>query len=50
MNVMAGVSLALLVLKTRQVDSLRTFYGALGVELAEERHGKGPLHLHRTDR
>jgi lactoylglutathione lyase len=41
---MAGVVLKLLVLKTPQVDKLRAFYQALGVELSEERHGKGPLH------
>jgi predicted enzyme related to lactoylglutathione lyase len=41
---MAGVSLRLVVLKTPQVDRLRAFYQALGIELAEERHGKGPLH------
>ena len=42
---MAGVSLKLLVLKTRQVECLRTFCQALGVELTEERHGNGPLHF-----
>ncbi len=41
---MAGVSLRLLVLKTRQLDRLRAFYRALGVELAEEKHGGGPVH------
>ena len=41
---MAGVSLKLLVLKTRQPDRLRTFYQAFGVELVEERHGSGPHH------
>jgi hypothetical protein len=41
---MAGVSLRLLVLKTPQVDRLRAFYQALGVELAEEQHGSGPVH------
>ena len=44
MNVVASVSLSLLVLKTRQVESLRRFYSVLGVELAEEQHGKGPVH------
>jgi hypothetical protein len=39
---MANVSLRLLVLKTRQVDRLRAFYQALGLELAEERHGSEP--------
>jgi hypothetical protein len=41
---MAGPSLKLLVLKTRQMDNLRVFYEALGVELAEEKHGNGPVH------
>lgn len=42
---MGNVKLSLIVLKTRQVDSLRSFYGALGIELAEEQHGKGPVHF-----
>jgi hypothetical protein len=41
---MGNVTLSLVVLKTRQVEGLRRFYGALGIELAEERHGKGPAH------
>lgn len=41
---MAGVSLMLLVLKTRQVDRLRAFYQALGIELVEEQHADGPVH------
>jgi lactoylglutathione lyase len=41
---MAGVLLRLLVLKTRQLDALRAFYGALGIELVEEKHGQGPIH------
>src|SRR3954447_25808324 len=41
---MAHVSLTLLVLKTRQVEQLRLFYRTLGVELVQERHGKGPAH------
>jgi hypothetical protein len=41
---MAAPALRLLVLKTRQVGRLRTFYQALGVGLAEERHGSGPVH------
>jgi hypothetical protein len=39
------VSLTLLVLKTRQVEQIRRFYQALGVELAQEQHGKGPAHF-----
>jgi lactoylglutathione lyase len=42
---MADVSLTLLVLKTRQVEQLRLFYQTLGIELAEEQHGKGPIHF-----
>jgi lactoylglutathione lyase len=41
---MAGVSLSLLVLKTRQVENLRRFYGLIGVELTEKQHGRGPVH------
>jgi lactoylglutathione lyase len=42
---MADVTLTLLVLKTRQVEQVRLFYEALGIELAEEQHGKGPIHF-----
>jgi lactoylglutathione lyase len=42
---MADVSLTLLVLKTRQVEQLRAFYQSLGVDLIEEQHGHGPVHL-----
>ncbi len=42
---MADVSLTLLVLKTRQVDRVRTFYQTLGVEFTEKQHGKGPVHF-----
>lgn len=41
---MANASLSLLVLKTRQVAALRKMYGAIGIPLVEERHGKGPVH------
>jgi lactoylglutathione lyase len=41
---MPGVSLSLLVLKTRQVDSVRRFYHTVGVDLREEQHGGGPVH------
>jgi hypothetical protein len=41
---MADVSLTLLVLKTRQVDRVRTFYEASGIAFTEERHGSGPRH------
>jgi lactoylglutathione lyase len=37
-------TLTLLVLKTHQMDWLRTFYATLGIEFVEERHGNGPLH------
>jgi hypothetical protein len=39
------VTLSLVVLKTRQVNGLREFYGSLGIELTQEQHGKGPVHL-----
>ena len=41
---MAKVELQLLVLKTGRLEELRSFYGALGIELVEEQHGKGPKH------
>lgn len=41
---MSNVELSLLVLKTRQVEALRKMYGTLGIDLVEERHGKGPVH------
>lgn len=42
---MADVSLKLLVLKTKQLDAMREFYGLLGIEFTAERHGNGPLHF-----
>jgi lactoylglutathione lyase len=42
---MGNVMLSLVVLKTRQVDALRMFYGSLGIELAQEQHGQGPVHF-----
>ena len=41
---MSAVSLKLLVLRTPQVDRLWAFYQALGIEMAEEKHGNGPVH------
>jgi predicted enzyme related to lactoylglutathione lyase len=38
------VRLTLLVLKTCQVERLRSFYQAVGVAFTQERHGSGPLH------
>jgi lactoylglutathione lyase len=42
---MSEIAFSLLVLKTRQVEHLRTFYETLGVTLADEQHGRGPAHL-----
>ena len=42
---MAVSSLKLLVLRSPQLDRLRTFYRLLGIDFAEERHGSGPLHF-----
>jgi lactoylglutathione lyase len=39
-----GVTLRLLVVKTRHLHQARAFYQALGVHLAEERHRDGPAH------
>jgi hypothetical protein len=41
---MADVSLTLLVLRTRQVDRVRTFYEALGIAFGGEHHGSEPRH------
>jgi predicted enzyme related to lactoylglutathione lyase len=41
---MPSVTLNLLVLKTRQLNRLRGFYAALGLDFAEEKHGDGPTH------
>jgi len=41
---MTSVSLSLLVLKTRQLEVVRNFYAALGVDFKPEQHGSGPLH------
>jgi lactoylglutathione lyase len=37
-------SLRLLVLRSKPIERLRDFFRALGVSLAAERHGNGPLH------
>jgi len=42
--IMASPRISLLVLKTAQLETLRRFYEALGVQLRMERHGKGPVH------
>ncbi len=41
---MPNVSFSLLVLKTQQLEPLRAFYSALGIEFCEEQHGTGPTH------
>jgi predicted enzyme related to lactoylglutathione lyase len=30
--------------RTRQIEDLLRFYGAIGIELVREQHGKGPVH------
>lgn len=42
---MPGVTLSLLVLRTRRLDVARRFYETLGVDFHEEQHGAGPAHL-----
>jgi catechol 2,3-dioxygenase-like lactoylglutathione lyase family enzyme len=42
---MGVTSLKLLVLRTPQLDELRGFYQALGIDFVQERHGAGPLHF-----
>jgi catechol 2,3-dioxygenase-like lactoylglutathione lyase family enzyme len=39
-----GISLRVLVLKTRHLGRARLFYEALGLHLVEESHGDGPVH------
>ncbi|HEY7183497.1 MAG TPA: VOC family protein [Blastocatellia bacterium] len=41
---MSEISLSLLVLRTTRIDACLKFYQALGLEMVEEKHGKGPLH------
>lgn len=38
------MQLALLVIKTHQLDMLKDFYEALGLSFVVEKHGKGPEH------
>ena len=42
---MSDVSLNLLVLKTHDVQRLRSFYESIGISFKEEQHGPGPLHF-----
>lgn len=42
---MPSVSIALLVLKTHQLERMRAFYSLLGIEFHEEKHGNGPVHF-----
>src|SRR5262245_24539519 len=41
---MSEISLSLLVLRTTRIGACLEFYQALGLEMVEEKHGKGPLH------
>jgi catechol 2,3-dioxygenase-like lactoylglutathione lyase family enzyme len=41
---MSEISLSLLVLRTTRIDACFEFYQALGLEMVEEKHGKGPVH------
>lgn len=36
--------LKLLVLRTRRLEEMKTFYEALGIEFVKEKHGQGPVH------
>jgi predicted enzyme related to lactoylglutathione lyase len=38
------VSLRLVVIRSGHLEQVRTFYQALGIDLAQERHGTGPTH------
>jgi predicted enzyme related to lactoylglutathione lyase len=37
-------SLRLLVLRSRQIQTLKVFYESLGLKFSEEKHGRGPQH------
>lgn len=37
-------TLRLVVLKTEQLDRLRSFYEAMGISFTREQHGTGPVH------
>jgi lactoylglutathione lyase len=41
---MTSPSLALIVLRCRDLQASCAFYAALGLSLAEEQHGSGPVH------
>ncbi len=41
---MSKPSLSLIVLRTTKLHSVVLFYGALGLQFVEEKHGKGPIH------
>ena len=41
---MTSTELSLLVLKTQQLDVVKSFYEHLGIEFEQERHGEGPVH------
>lgn len=38
------IAQSLLVIYTQQLDECREFYGTLGLDLAREQHGNGPVH------
>ena len=40
--------LILVVIRSREMDKLATFYGALGLRFTKHRHGTGPEHLTST--
>lgn len=42
---MSGLMLNLLVLRTTDLASARSFYEAFGLSFVEEQHGSGPVHL-----
>lgn len=41
---MTKIALAMLVLRTRSMEAARAFYQAIGLTMAEEKHGSGPVH------
>jgi lactoylglutathione lyase len=42
--------LSLIVIKTKQLDLLKSFYEKIGLTFIEERHGTGPIHYSSSNK
>ncbi|HLD00154.1 MAG TPA: glyoxalase/bleomycin resistance/extradiol dioxygenase family protein [Candidatus Nanoarchaeia archaeon] len=47
---MPDIKLSLIVLRSKDIDSLRIFYELLGFSFSQEQHGNGPIHYASTNR